>query len=128
VSICAARSPPVCDPRRAAAAAGIAVELADLGAWAGRLISEYDAPARTIRVNERALAAYRRTCGELDPCAVRAFIDFAVAHELYHHREAAGEVERRTPRAARETAADEFARGWVPIDARLAAFLEREAL
>jgi hypothetical protein len=117
----------VYDSRRAAAEAGIAVELADLGAWAGRLISEYDAPARTIRVNERALAAYRRACGELDSCAVRAFIDLAVAHELYHHREAAGEVERFATRAGREAAADAFARSRVPVDARLAAFLDREA-
>jgi hypothetical protein len=117
----------VFDPRSAAVGAGIAVELADLGAWAGRLISEYDAPARTIRINERALESYRRACGELDSCAVRNFIDLAVAHELYHHREATGEIERHPTQAAREAAADEFARACVPVDARLAAFLEREA-
>ena len=115
------------DPRRAAAEAGIAVEVADLGGWGGRLISEYDAPARTIRVNERALDAYRRACGELDSCMVRTFIDLAVAHELYHHREAAGEIERCATPAGREAAADAFARARVPVDARLAAFLEREA-
>jgi hypothetical protein len=116
----------VYDPLRAAAAAGVRVELADLGGWAGRLISEYDAPARTIRINERALDAYRRASGGLDSCAVRTFIDLAVAHELHHHREAAGEVERHATRAAREAAADAFARTCVPVDARLAAFLERE--
>lgn len=114
------------DPRRAAAQAGLAVELADLGAWNDRLISEYDPARRTIRVNERALEAYRRVCGELDCCAVRTFIELAVAHELYHHREAGGEVERLPTRAGREAAADAYARVCVRVDARLAAFLESE--
>ena len=36
-------------------------------------------------------------------------IDRAVAHELYHHREAIGEIPRIQNRAAREAAADAFA-------------------
>jgi hypothetical protein len=117
----------VSDPRREATVAGIAVELTDLGDWAGRLVSEYDPHARTIRINKRALDAYHRACGELDSCAVRGFIDLAVAHELFHHREAAGDVERLASGAEREAAADAYARACVPVDARLAAFLEREA-
>jgi hypothetical protein len=117
----------VFDPRRVAAAAGIAVELTDLGDWAGRLVSEYDPGTRTIRINERALDAYRHARGRLDSCAVRGFIDLAVAHELYHHREAAGDVERLATRAGREAAADAYARAGVAVDARLAAFLERAA-
>jgi hypothetical protein len=119
--------PPVFDARRAAAAAGVAVELTDLGDWAGRLVSEYDPRTRTIRVNERALDAYRRAAGGLSSRAVRNFIDLAVAHELYHHREAGGATARLAPRARREAAADAFARACVPVDARLAAFLEPQA-
>jgi hypothetical protein len=36
-------------------------------------------------------------------------IEHAIAHELYHHREAIGEVARIADRAARERAADAFA-------------------
>jgi hypothetical protein len=124
VWIFAARSPPVFDPLRAASEAGVAIELADLGDWGGRLISEYDPCARTIRINERALDAYRRTHGVRD---VRSFIALAVAHELYHHREAALRVRRRATRAQREAAADAYARARVAVDARLAAFLESAA-
>jgi hypothetical protein len=116
----------VFDARRAAAAEGLAVELADLGDWAGRLISEYDPESRAIRINGRALDAYRRHCGELDSSAVRTFIDLAVAHELYHHGESRGDVERLPTRPQREAAANAYARARVPVEARLAAFLERE--
>jgi hypothetical protein len=124
VSIFAARSPPVFDPQRAASEAGVAIELADLGDWGGRLVSEYDPRARAIRINERALDAYRRAHGV---CDVRSFIALAVAHELYHHREAAGSVRQGTTRAQREAAADAYARACVAVDARLAAFLEPAA-
>ncbi len=42
-------------------------------------------------------------------CAVRDAIDRAIAHELYHHREAIGEIPRLADRTAREAAADAFA-------------------
>jgi uncharacterized membrane protein len=51
-----------------------------------------------IRVNERVLCERRRLAN-----------DQAVAHELYHHREAIGEVPRIADRAQRERAADAFA-------------------
>ena len=70
------------------------VELADLGDWAAvTLVAEYDPDGPVIRVNERA--SWR--------------IDHAIAHELYHHREAIGEVARIADRNARERAADAFA-------------------
>ena len=39
----------------------------------------------------------------------RDAIDHAIAHELYHHREAIGDVGRIADRTARERAADAFA-------------------
>lgn len=112
------------DPLRAASEAGVAIEFADLGDWGGRLVSEYDPRARAIRINERALDAYRRTRSVRD---VRSLIALAVAHELYHHREAVAGVRRRTTRVQREAAADAYARACVAVDARLAAFLEPAA-
>ena len=83
------------DVRGVAAAYGVRVELADLGDWAAvTLVAEYDPDGPVIRVNERAQGAA---------------IDHAIAHELYHHREAIGEVPRLAGRAARERAADAFA-------------------
>jgi hypothetical protein len=115
---------PVSDPRTLAAAYGLAVEVADLGVWEPtRLVAEYDARGRAIRVNAHALEAYRRACGRLDSSGVRAFIERAVAHELYHHREAAGEIARLPTPAQRERAAEDYARAQVPPDLRLEAFL-----
>ncbi len=111
------------DPRGLAAAYGLTVEVLDLGAGTTRLISEYDPGARTIRINERALTSYREARGERSSCDVRTFIDLAIAHELYHHREAAGEVAKVAPPARREAAADAFARAHVCVDAGLDAFL-----
>ena len=72
------------------------VELADLGDWGStRLIAEYDPDGPTIRVNRRELP--------------HVAIEQAIAHELYHHREAIGEVVRLRSRADRERAADAFA-------------------
>lgn len=72
------------------------VEIADLGDWgAASLIAEYDPDEPTIRLNRRALS-----CTDADR---------ALAHELYHHREAIGEVARLPRRAERERAADAFA-------------------
>ena len=86
-----------------AASYGVRLELADLGDWAGAtLIAEYDPDGPVIRINERALP-------QGSSCAVRDAIDSAIAHELYHHREAIGEVARLADRSARERAADEFA-------------------
>ena len=88
------------DARRVAAAYGVRVEVRDLGDWAAvTLVAEYDPDGPVIRVNERTLA---RT-GSSDA------IDRAIAHEIYHHREAIGEVERIADRRARERAADAFA-------------------
>jgi hypothetical protein len=78
-----------------AAAYGVRVVLTDLGDWgAAALISEYDPDGPEIRIDVRAAARF----------------DEAVAHELYHHREAIGEVPRLASRAAREQAAAEYAR------------------
>jgi hypothetical protein len=89
------------DPRAAARTYGIAIELADLGSWGeATLVSEYDPDGPVIRINTRALPAG-------SSCLVREHIDRAVAHELYHHREAIGEVDRLPERAARERAAGE---------------------
>jgi hypothetical protein len=87
----------VLDVRGLAAAYGVRVEFADLGDWASvTLVAEYDPDGPVIRVNERA-----------SPSSYA--IDHAIAHELYHHREAIGEVARIAGRGARERAADAFA-------------------
>ena len=83
------------DVRGIAAAYGVRVELADLGDWAAvTLVAEYDPDGPVIRVDARAPSAA---------------VEHAIAHELYHHREAIGEVARIAERAARERAADAFA-------------------
>jgi hypothetical protein len=87
------------DPRARARDYGLAIELADLGDWGdARLISEYDPAGPVIRINVRALPGG-------SSCAVREHIDRAVAHELYHHREAIGEIEKLANSAEREGAA-----------------------
>lgn len=92
------------DVRGIAAHYGVAVELADLGDWGtATLVAEYDPDGPAIRINERALPT-------ASSCAVREHIDRAIAHELYHHREAIGEIPRIAARAEREAAADAFAR------------------
>ncbi len=89
------------DPRAAARAHGVAIELADLGSWdTAVLVAEYDPDGPLIRINTRAIPA--GSAG-----AVRAHIDRAVAHELYHHREAIGAIVRLPGRRARERAAGE---------------------
>jgi hypothetical protein len=91
------------DLRAVAAAYGVAIELLDLGDW-GRatLIAEYDPDGPTIRINARAIT---RGCAD----DTRRAIDLAIAHELYHHREAVGEVDRVREPSARERAADAYA-------------------
>ena len=98
------------DVRAIAAAYGVRVELADLGDWAPvTLVAEYDPDGPVIRVNERALRDLLvRPFDKLQDLRHDA-IDHAIAHELYHHREAIGEVARIANRAARERAADAFA-------------------
>ncbi len=100
------------DVRAIAAEYGVRVEVGDLGDWAPvTLVAEYDPDGPVIRVNERALPhvtlTLRRAQGKGAP--PRRAIDHAIAHELYHHREAIGEVARIAGRAARERAADAFA-------------------
>jgi len=95
------------DARALAAAYGVRVELAGLGDWSpATLIAEYDPRGPTIRVNEAALP-------HGDSCTVRVAIDRAIAHELYHHREAIGEIARIADRGAREAAADAYANSLV---------------
>jgi len=93
----------VFDVRAVAAAYDVGIEVVDLGDW-GRatLVAEYDPHGPTIRVNARAVT---RGCAD----ERRRAIDLAIAHELYHHREALGEVERLREPRARERAADAFA-------------------
>lgn len=82
----------------------IEIEYADLGEWGvDELRSEYDPDGPTIRINKRVIE-------HLPAAEVGDFIAFAVGHELYHHREHRGEVPRLASRAARETAANDFAR------------------
>ncbi|HZT11272.1 MAG TPA: ImmA/IrrE family metallo-endopeptidase [Candidatus Baltobacteraceae bacterium] len=84
---------------------GIRVELADLGSWGGHaeLRSEYDPQGPVIRINARML-------DETAPQETARLVAAAIAHELYHHREACGEIPRIADRAQRERAADAFAR------------------
>jgi len=89
------------DPRTIAREHGIAIELADLGSWGdATLVSEYDPDGPVIRINTQAIP-------HGSSCDVREHIDRAVAHELYHHREATGEIARLPDREAREHAAAE---------------------
>ena len=84
------------DVRALAAAYGIGVEIVDLGDWRpARLIAEYDPDGPAIRVNAREIS--------------RIDVERAIAHELYHHREAIGAVPRLCGRDERERAADAFA-------------------
>lgn len=89
------------DPRTIAREGGIAIELADLGSWGdATLVSEYDPAGPVIRINTRAIPSG-------SSCEVRAHIDRAVTHELYHHGEATGTIARIAGRKARERAAGE---------------------
>lgn len=83
---------------------GVPISLDDLGDWgACVLYSEYDPNGPAIRVNARVARALPER--ERD-----AFVRTAVGHELYHHRERLGEVRVIANRAAREAAADTYAR------------------
>lgn len=83
-----------------AAAYCVRVELADLGDWGRvRLVAEYDPEGPVIRVDPMVVRPGEMCDG----------LALAVAHELYHHREAIGEIPRIAERTAREAAADAFA-------------------
>ncbi len=83
---------------------GITIHFADLGDWGiDELRSEYDPSGPTIRVNSRV--AEQLTADELGE-----FLCLTIGHELYHHREAIGEIERLPERKDREIAANAFAR------------------
>ncbi len=88
---------------------GVEVVLEDLGDWgATELRSEYDPLGPQIRINARVVLRY---CGD----AREEFVARCVFHELYHHREAIGEVRRMHSRRAREEAADAFARAMLAL-------------
>ena len=83
---------------------GIDIQFADLGDWGvDELRSEYDPNGPSIRINIRV--AEQMTADELGE-----FVAFSVGHELYHHRENIGEIEKLPERKDREIAADAFAR------------------
>jgi hypothetical protein len=86
------------DVRALAAAYGVTLECVDLGDWgAATLVAEYD-PRVNARVFDRPNAG-----------VANGALEHAIAHELYHHREAIGEIARLPERRARERAADAFA-------------------
>jgi len=83
---------------------GVEIEYADLGEWGvDEFRSEYDPEGPVIRVNKRVIE-------NLPVSEIGDFIAFSVAHEIYHHREHRGEIPHLLDRAARETAANDFAR------------------
>lgn len=83
---------------------GVSIAFADLGEWGvDELRSEYDPKEKCIRINSRILET-------LPPAEAGEFITLAVGHELYHHREHIGEIERLADRAQREMAANAFSR------------------
>jgi hypothetical protein len=83
---------------------GIGIRFADLGDWGSvELHSEYDPEVPEIRIN-------RRSAERLRGNALREFVATAIGHEFYHHREQIGEIATIPGRAARESAADRFAR------------------
>ncbi|MHB8177893.1 MAG: hypothetical protein ACYDA5_07960 [Vulcanimicrobiaceae bacterium] len=87
---------------------GVKIEFADLGEWGvDELRSEYDPDVPAIRLNARIVEA-------LPLADVGEFIMLAVGHEIYHHRERIGEIERLPDRPAREVAANDFARRLLP--------------
>jgi hypothetical protein len=82
---------------------GVAVRFADFGAWSeGELRAEYDPAVPEIVVN-------RRVAESLADAERDRFVQHAVGHELYHHREYIGEIARLPTKNAREAAADAYA-------------------
>jgi len=94
-----------------ATAYGVTVEFTDLGDWgAAELRSEYDPHGRVIRINERLSS-------KLDEPLRNEFVAHCIFHEIYHHREAIGEVRRQHSRRAREAAAEAYARAMLALAA-----------
>jgi hypothetical protein len=86
-----------------ARAYGVMIEYADLGDWGrAELRSEYDPHDPCIRINARLAMDDER-------------VAHCIFHELYHHREAIGEVRRQHSRRAREDAADAYARAMLAL-------------
>jgi hypothetical protein len=74
-----------------------------MGAWSsGELRAEYDPAVPEIRVN-------RRLAESLPVAERERFVELAIGHELYHHREHIGEVARFSSGSEREAAAHAFA-------------------
>jgi hypothetical protein len=83
---------------------GVTIAFADLGDWGiDELRSEYDPGGPSIRINIRIAET-------LEGADLGEFIAMCVGHELYHHREAIGEIPALAQRRDREIAADQFAR------------------
>jgi hypothetical protein len=83
---------------------GVSVKFADLGDWGvDELRSEYDPAAPAISINTRVAE-------QMTPDELGDFVTMCVGHELYHHREAIGEIPRLEERKDRELAANDFAR------------------
>jgi hypothetical protein len=83
---------------------GVTIAFADLGDWGvDELRSEYDPSGPSIRINIRIAET-------LEGSDLAEFITMCVGHELYHHREAIGEIPSLAQRRDREIAADQFAR------------------
>lgn len=92
-----------------AQAYGVTIEYADLGEWGrAQLRSEYDPYGPVIRINGRVVA-------QLDTTERDDFIAHCIFHELYHHREAIGEIRRQHGRRAREAAAEAYARAMLAL-------------
>jgi hypothetical protein len=82
---------------------GVRVCFADLGDWGkAELRAEYDPEVPEIRINRNLL-------GDL--------VEFAILHELYHHREAIGQIAVLPSRSARESAADAYAARLLEVEA-----------
>jgi hypothetical protein len=82
---------------------GVPIECVDLGDWGrAELRSEYDPHGPYIRINSRLSMR-------------EDLIARCIFHELFHHREAIGEVRRQHSRRAREDAADAFARAMLAL-------------
>jgi hypothetical protein len=91
-------------PRALARSYGVGIRFVDLGSWGSvELRSEYDPTVPELRINRRIVERLRGH-------ALREFVVTAIGHELYHHREQIGEIPKIVGRAARESAADRFAR------------------
>jgi hypothetical protein len=83
---------------------GVSIAFVDLGDWGvDELRSEYDPSGPSIRINIRIAET-------LEGNDLAEFIALCIGHELYHHREAIGEIPALPQRRDREIAADEFAR------------------